>query len=134
MADLRAANSTNRRKRLTVGLLISLALGIALLTQSGGQAAAQSSIQFPSLSLGSRGTNVEAAQNLLLHHGYSVVADGEFDSQTKSGVERFQRANRIGNDGEVGPVTWRALTDVGNDYTPEVTTAVSLLLLSLIHI
>jgi Putative peptidoglycan binding domain/L,D-transpeptidase catalytic domain len=59
---------------------------------------------------GSEGRAVEVLQRRLAELGYQVhEVDGEFGSETHHAVVAFQKVNRIGRDGVVGPVTRRAL-------------------------
>jgi peptidoglycan hydrolase-like protein with peptidoglycan-binding domain len=59
---------------------------------------------------GSQGRGVEALQRRLAELGYQVhEADGEFGPETHHAVVAFQKVNRIGRDGVVGPVTRKAL-------------------------
>jgi N-acetylmuramoyl-L-alanine amidase len=59
---------------------------------------------------GSDGRAVEALQRRLAELGYQVhEADGEFGPETHHAVVAFQKVNRIGRDGVVGPVTRKAL-------------------------
>jgi peptidoglycan hydrolase-like protein with peptidoglycan-binding domain len=59
---------------------------------------------------GSAGRAVEALQRRLAQLGYQVhEADGEFGPETHHAVVAFQKVNRIGRDGVVGPVTRKAL-------------------------
>jgi peptidoglycan hydrolase-like protein with peptidoglycan-binding domain len=59
---------------------------------------------------GSEGRAVEALQRRLAELGYQVhEVDGEFGSETHHAVVAFQKVNRIGRDGVVGPVTRKAL-------------------------
>ncbi|WP_328560659.1 peptidoglycan-binding domain-containing protein [Streptomyces coelicoflavus] len=58
---------------------------------------------------GDRGAHVKEIQALLTYFGYSVGRsgiDGQFGADTRSAVRAFQRHNRIGVDGIVGPDTW----------------------------
>jgi len=60
---------------------------------------------------GSRGSEVENLQQLLLDAGFNPgTPDGIFGSQTESAVQDFQSANNLTSDGIVGPDTWRALS------------------------
>jgi peptidoglycan hydrolase-like protein with peptidoglycan-binding domain len=62
------------------------------------------------LSSGSEGPAVEALQRRLAELGYQVhEVDGQFGSETHHAVVAFQKVNRLGRDGVVGPVTRRAL-------------------------
>jgi peptidoglycan hydrolase-like protein with peptidoglycan-binding domain len=59
---------------------------------------------------GSEGRAVEALQRRLAELGYQVhEADGQFGPETHHAVVAFQKVNRIGRDGVVGPVTRKAL-------------------------
>jgi len=58
---------------------------------------------------GSKGSDVKLCQERLNAHGYPTVADGDFGSGTEALVMQFQRANKLGADGVVGPGTWTAL-------------------------
>ncbi len=61
------------------------------------------------VSEGSSGDAVRAAQNALRAKGYSVAVDGAFGSGTKSAVVSFQSANGLTADGIVGLNTWAKL-------------------------
>ncbi|HEV8164972.1 MAG TPA: L,D-transpeptidase family protein [Actinomycetota bacterium] len=64
----------------------------------------------PKLSSGSEGRAVEALQRRLAELGYQVhEVDGQFGSETHHAVVAFQKVNRLGRDGVVGPVTRKAL-------------------------
>jgi len=72
------------------------------------------------LKLGSQGTDVTALQNKLntaLTPSPRLTPDGSFGSHTRAAVLRFQQANWLVEDGEVGPCTWNALMDT-EDYSP----------------
>jgi lipoprotein-anchoring transpeptidase ErfK/SrfK len=59
---------------------------------------------------GSEGAAVEALQRRLRELGYQVqAADGHFGPETHHSVVAFQKVNRLGRDGVVGPITRRAL-------------------------
>jgi peptidoglycan hydrolase-like protein with peptidoglycan-binding domain len=59
---------------------------------------------------GASGAEVKALQQRLHELGYQVQeADGEFGPETHHAVVAFQKVNRLGRDGVVGPVTRRAL-------------------------
>jgi peptidoglycan hydrolase-like protein with peptidoglycan-binding domain len=59
---------------------------------------------------GSEGAQVKALQRRLHELGYQVqAADGQFGPETHHSVVAFQKVNRLGRDGVVGPITRRAL-------------------------
>ena len=64
----------------------------------------------PMLRTGSRGDAVRKLQELLNAKGYTCGSvDGIFGSKTKAAVLAFQKANGLGVDGIVGPLTWGKL-------------------------
>ena len=64
------------------------------------------------LQSGSEGPAVKALQQRLHELGYQVQeADGQFGPETHHSVVAFQKVNRIGRDGVVGPITRKALAD-----------------------
>ena len=64
----------------------------------------------PTVSYGSRGDAVRKLQELLNALGYDCGSvDGIFGSKTKAAVLAFQKANGLGVDGIVGPLTWAKL-------------------------
>lgn len=64
----------------------------------------------PMVSYGSRGDVVRKLQELLNALGYDCGSvDGIFGSKTKAAVLAFQKANGLGVDGIVGPLTWAKL-------------------------
>ena len=61
---------------------------------------------------GSEGPQVKALQQRLHELGYQVQsADGQFGPETHHSVVAFQKVNRLGRDGVVGPITRKALAD-----------------------
>jgi N-acetylmuramoyl-L-alanine amidase len=59
---------------------------------------------------GSEGAAVKALQQRLHQLGYQVqAADGQFGGETHHSVVAFQKVNRLGRDGVVGPITRKAL-------------------------
>ncbi len=64
---------------------------------------------WPSLSNGSSGVDVEAAQHLLTGRGYTTTADGSFGAATLTQVKAFQSANGLSADGVIGDQTWSKL-------------------------
>jgi hypothetical protein len=72
------------------------------------------------LKIGSRCDDVRAVQNQLnrvLTPTPKLDPDSFFGSLTRNAVLRFQQANWLVEDGEVGPCTWNALMDT-EDYDP----------------
>ena len=64
----------------------------------------------PMLRTGSRGDAVRKLQELLNAKGYTCGSvDGVFGSKTYAAVLAFQKANGLGADGIVGPLTWAKL-------------------------
>lgn len=63
------------------------------------------------LSLGSKGNEVQALQQLLngAHLGHSLSTDGKFGRKTHAALLAFQRKNGLKPDGVVGPKTAKAL-------------------------
>jgi peptidoglycan hydrolase-like protein with peptidoglycan-binding domain len=62
------------------------------------------------LSSGSKGAQVKALQHRLHELGYQVqAADGQYGPETHHSVVAFQKVNRLGRDGVVGPITRKAL-------------------------
>lgn len=70
----------------------------------------KSTLQLPTLRLGSAGTDVQVLQQRL---GTTSV-DGKFGPKTEAAVIDFQVSNGIKVDGIVGPETWGALFADGN--------------------
>lgn len=57
------------------------------------------------LRIGMKGAAIAELQEALLRSGAELVVDSDFGRMTRLAVERFQAANRIAADGEVGPIT-----------------------------
>ncbi len=69
-------------------------------------------VSYPTIKLGSKGSDVKKAQQLLIAKGYScgvAGADGDFGAATYNAVKKFQAANGLEADGIVGSKTWAAL-------------------------
>lgn len=69
-------------------------------------------VSYPTIKLGSKGSDVKKAQQLLIANGYScgaAGADGDFGAATYNAVKKFQAANGLEADGIVGSKTWAAL-------------------------
>ncbi|NYI04525.1 glycoside hydrolase domain-containing protein [Allostreptomyces psammosilenae] len=75
-------------------------------------------LDFPSyttLSTGSTGAQVSAAQTLLNAQGFNAgTVDGVFGSATATAVRNFQSARGLSVDGVVGARTWTALLSAGS--------------------
>lgn len=64
----------------------------------------------PTLSVGTGGDAVRAAQALLVCKGHaSAYVDGDFGSDTKSAVKAYQATRGLSQDGVIGKRTWAAL-------------------------
>ena len=69
-------------------------------------------VNYPIIKLGSKGSDVKKAQQLLIAKGYScgtAGADGDFGAATYNAVKKFQADNGLEADGIVGANTWAAL-------------------------
>ena len=69
-------------------------------------------VSYPAIKLGSKGSDVKKAQQLLIAKGYScgaAGADGDFGAATYNAVKKFQTTNGLEVDGIVGAKTWAAL-------------------------
>ena len=66
--------------------------------------------KLPVLSSGDSGSTVRVLQQLLNFKGFSLMVDGEFDSQTQEAVKHFQRMNGLADDGIVEAKTWHYLS------------------------
>jgi hypothetical protein len=65
---------------------------------------------------GSKGEEVSSTQRRLQKLGvYRGVIDGSFGGETEVAVRRFQREHSLEPDGDVGPLTWRALFPASGD-------------------
>ena len=52
--------------------------------------------------------NVRTWQGRMAQRGWRIDADGVFGPDTLRVVKAFQQEKRLGVDGEIGPITWRA--------------------------
>lgn len=68
--------------------------------------------------MGSKGTDVEIAQEALNKHGANLVIDGDFWVATDAAVRKFQKDNSLVVDGEIGPNTWTKLGVVASTPPP----------------
>lgn len=67
-------------------------------------------VNLPQLEKGDKCTSVKALQQLLTANGYDTKgADGIFGANTKSALEKFQKAKGLTADGICGKATWTAL-------------------------
>lgn len=69
-------------------------------------------VSYPTIKLGSKGSDIKKAQQLLIAKGYScgaAGADGDFGAGTYNAVKKFQADNGLEADGIVGDNTWAAL-------------------------
>ncbi len=55
-------------------------------------------------------------QSALNCHNFSVVINGIFDERTENKVKDYQVANKLTADGIVGPMTWRSLLTLPENY------------------
>ena len=68
----------------------------------------------PIMKLGMRGSNIGQLQQLLIKNGYKNISnngqpDNIFGSKTQAAVIQFQKDRGLPVDGQVGPITWKAL-------------------------
>ncbi len=96
-------------RSVAVRSVLSLVLVLLWLAATSLTAHAFPQAAWPTQSKGSRGADVEAIQQLLVHAGQTVAVDGDFGSGTDTAVRAFQTARGLGADGRVGPNTWGAL-------------------------
>jgi len=81
----------------------------------------------PTIRRGSTGDDVKYCQEILIGLGYnlgSYGADGKFGAKTEAAVRAFQKANGLGVDGIVGPMTWEKLENVSPQPTTLYTVTV----------
>ena len=64
---------------------------------------------FPTLKKGSTGSYVKKLQTKLKNKGYKLTIDSIFGSATQNAVKKFQKANKLQQDGIVGSKTWKKL-------------------------
>ena len=83
-----------------------------VVSNNTGNEEASGTVNYPTIKLGSKGSDVKKAQQLLIAKGYScgaAGADGDFGAGTYNAVKKFQVANGLEADGIVGANTWAAL-------------------------
>lgn len=84
----------------------------AVVSNNAGKEEVTDTVSYPTIKLGSKGSNVKKAQQLLIAKGYScgvAGADGDFGAATYNAVKKFQADNGLEADGIVGDNTWAAL-------------------------
>jgi peptidoglycan hydrolase-like protein with peptidoglycan-binding domain len=111
------SSPTRSRFRLICALLVIVTtapLGVfvgasAAAASARAEAAATAAVR-PTIRYGARGAAVVYLQQRLTALRYDVGAvDGIFGYNTLHGVQAFQKVQRIGVDGVVGPITWGRL-------------------------
>ena len=83
-----------------------------VVSSNAGNEEASETVSYPTIKLGSKGSEVKKAQQLLIAKGYScgtAGADGDFGAATYNAVKKFQADNGLEADGIVGANTWAAL-------------------------
>ena len=83
-----------------------------VVSNNTGNEEASETVSYPTIKLGSKGSEVKKAQQLLIAKGYScgtAGADGDFGAGTYNAVKKFQADNGLEADGIVGAKTWAAL-------------------------
>jgi len=96
----------SKKLLILLSTMLFLAASLMLTPQANGSA----NIDFHTLSTGSRGANVQAAQQLLAHRNYEVgPIDGAYGPLTEKAVKEFQTNSQLSADGEIGPQTWNRL-------------------------
>ena len=83
-----------------------------VVSSNAGNEEVTDTVNYPIIKLGSKGSDVKKAQQLLIAKGYScgtAGADGDFGAGTYNAVKKFQADNGLEADGIVGANTWAAL-------------------------
>ena len=83
-----------------------------VVSSNAGNEGVSDTVSYPTIELGSKGSDVKKAQQLLIANGYScgvAGADGDFGAGTYNAVKKFQADNGLEADGIVGANTWSAL-------------------------
>ena len=83
-----------------------------VVSRNDGNEEGSVTVSYPTIKLGSKGSDVKKAQQLLIAKGYScgtAGADGDFGAATYNAVKKFQADNGLEADGIVGDNTWAAL-------------------------
>ena len=100
-----------------------------VISSNAGNEEVTDTMNYPTIKLGSKGSDVKKAQQLLIAKGYScgvAGADGDFGAATYNAVKKFQAVNGLEADGIVGAKTWAELlkteqteTEKGPEKEPE---------------
>ncbi|MER5391923.1 peptidoglycan-binding protein [Saccharopolyspora sp. NPDC002686] len=85
---------------------------------------------WPRIDPGAGGATVAVIQHLMTQHGHALPADGKYDSAAVDAVKRFQEAEGLEADGQVGPATWPKLVyalkqDAKGDHVKALQTALN---------
>jgi len=97
-------HSDLRRHLTALVLVVTMAFALVAVAAAPSHAAT-----YPTLSVGSTGSNVTSLQHLLTARNFSTAADGDFGSGTKAAVQAFQSSRGLTADGVAGPATFGAL-------------------------
>ena len=88
---------------------VGLATAGASAAASGPAAAHAKAANWPTVRQGAKGERVRTIQYLLTARGIKEPADGVYGKDTVASVKKFQKANKLAQDGSVGPSTWTKL-------------------------
>jgi peptidoglycan hydrolase-like protein with peptidoglycan-binding domain len=88
---------------------VGLATAGASVAASGPAAAHATAASWPTVRSGAKGERVRTIQYLLTARGFTEPADGVYGKDTVATVKRFQKANKLAQDGSVGPKSWTRL-------------------------
>jgi len=112
-----------QRKQLTIGLIVCL-IGLAFSMQPVADAAVTSSdpaFGTRTIQMNMEGNDVGVLQVLLAEQGYyNGKITGRFDTETKTALTKYQKANGLKADGRVGKQTQAALLRPDYDTTYRV--------------
>jgi peptidoglycan hydrolase-like protein with peptidoglycan-binding domain len=86
------------------------AAGTKAVTGTKAVPARPATLTWPLVTAGANGEIVKTIQYLLIQRiGASLTVDGAFGAQTTAAVKKFQTANKLAADGQVGSLTWAKL-------------------------
>jgi peptidoglycan hydrolase-like protein with peptidoglycan-binding domain len=88
---------------------VGLATAQESLAANGPAAAHAKAATWPIVRKGAKGERVRTIQYLLTARGFTEPVDGVYGNDTTATVKRFQKANRLPQDGSLGPNTWPKL-------------------------